>query len=106
MAREFLSKRLPGCVLKNYLECNAERTKQGLPLLSREQCAPSYCEYASESERPADPVCEINRRRIADLEACPLSSTTPRAAAQDSAEAPAEGGDLLSGISWTKINNA
>ena len=105
MAREFLNKKISGCALKAFIELNRHRSNTGGPFVYREDCEPRYCEQASESERPGDPVCEVVRRRIADLDLCPLASATPRAAAEDSAERPDEGGNLFNGISWTKTKN-
>lgn len=102
MAREFLNKKITGCTLKAFVELNRQASNSGGPFVYREDCEPWYCEHASESERPADPVCEIVRRKIADLDRCPLASATPRAAAEDSAEASAERMPLLKGISWTQ----
>jgi hypothetical protein len=96
MDRDVLNKKLAGCTLKTFYERNRHNSKAGLPFVFREDCEPRYCEHASESERPGDPVCEVVRRRIADLERCPLSSATPRAAADDS------GMPLLNGISWNQ----
>lgn len=105
MPREFLNKKIAGCALKAFIELNRHRSNTGGPFVYREDCEPRYCEQASESERPGDPVCEVVRRRIADLDRCPLASATPRAAAEDSAKGSAAGRTLFDGIPWTKTKN-
>ena len=105
MPREFLKKKIAGCALKAFIELNRHRSNTGGAFVYREDCEPRYCEHASVSERPGDPVCEVVRRKIADLDRCPLASATPRAAAEDSAKTSAEGGELFKGISWSKTKN-
>lgn len=60
--------------MKHYQEVDRITDKKGMSPVSRESYEPGYCQFSSESEREADPVCELVRRKIADLGTCPLKS--------------------------------
>lgn len=106
MSRELSNKKIARCQLKGYLERKAKFSIYHRDL-SRENCEPMHCKYASEGEVRHDPVCEIVRRRIADLEACPQ---TTRQSQNNSGHR--QGHDdksatqsLLEGAMWTKTKS-
>lgn len=92
MGRDILNKRIPGCTLKHYEDMNAD--------ISREACVPRYCKHSSESERQSDPVCQVVRRKIADLERCPLIKTGRKSGVQDTEQI-----SMLDRVIWTKTKN-
>ena len=97
MPRDFLDKKLTTCPIKAF---DAYRAGTAGGILKREDMKPEHCKYASEGARADDPVCEVVRRRIADMSACPLESPDHASMIEDTA--PQYEPDLFKKVLWTK----
>lgn len=76
MFNNFLNKKLAGCMIKGAWYADEHKATHG----TRPEVFPVLCEYASAGEVSNNPACELARKPIAELDACPRDKKKVRRA--------------------------
>ena len=67
MAKDFLYKKLAGCIVKGMR--SAYRHKKRFGVLP--EITPIYCAYATAGDKPGEEFCELTECKISEVETCP-----------------------------------